>query len=489
MQRLTDEQNHAVDLFAAGGDLKIIAFAGAGKTRTLEAMADEISGPALYLAFNRSIAAEARARFPQGTRCVTLHSLAYRALADRYATAKLADHLSTADLVEILGLSDRYLGPAELTARVQAALVQRSLERFLHGADDEPRPADVILPAPLTRAAAGECLQLIRDTVEHMRLLWAQMVDPCNPVPLGHDGYLKLWALERPRLEVDHIFLDEAQDTNPVALDLLRRQRAQVVYVGDPHQQIYAWRGAIDAMTRVPTARTAHLTQGFRFGAEIAEAATRVLFSLGEERRLKGNPLMAGRVERCAPDAVVARTNAGVVDAVLDALMIAERPYVVGGTGDLLRLLVDVERLKSGSVALTAELAGFARWSEVQDAAHEPGSDFAPLVRLVEEHGEDRLISALGRVARDEAGADVVVTTTHRAKGREWDRVQLRDDFGRVLGLIDGNGRFDPAEARLFYVALTRARLAVDVPDELSDFYCGERPDDASKLLEASDRG
>jgi superfamily I DNA/RNA helicase len=283
-------------------------------------------------------------------------------------------------------------------------------------------------------------------------------------VPLGHDGYLKLWALGRPRLAVDHIFLDEAQDTNPLVLDLLRRQDAQLVAVGDPYQRIYAWRGAVDLMAAPAAGRTAHLTRSFRFGPAIAAAANAVIAALGEPRRLEGNPAVTSRVGRCAPDAIVARTNAGVVDAVLDALTIGERPHVVGGTAELQRLLAGVAALKDGEGSAVSELAGFATWAEVQDAGRDAASGLRTLVALVEEYGEDRLLGALTRVERDEARADVVVTTAHRAKGREWDRVQLRDDFAR-----GADGVVDPAEARLLYVALTRARRAVDVPDVLLD--------------------
>jgi hypothetical protein len=45
-------------------------------------------------------------------------------------------------------------------------------------------------------------------------------------LPLGHDGYFKTWALGRPRLQADYLLLDEAQDTNPVVIKLLRRQSA-----------------------------------------------------------------------------------------------------------------------------------------------------------------------------------------------------------------------------------------------------------------------
>ena len=70
------------------------------------------------------------------------------------------------------------------------------------------------------------------------QILWRRMVDRADEIPLGHDGYLKLWALSQPTLKADYILLDEAQDTNAVVLDVLAGQQAQVVYVGDRHQQI-----------------------------------------------------------------------------------------------------------------------------------------------------------------------------------------------------------------------------------------------------------
>ena len=147
----------------------------------------------------------------------------------------------------------------------------------------------------------------------------------------------------------------------------------------------------------------------------------------------------------------------------LSGLMIGERPHVVGGTAELMRLLAGDDELRQGGMPIVPELAGYASWAEVQDAARDATSGLRTLVGLVEEYGEDRLMAALAKVEPDEDRADVVVTTAHRAKGRAWDRVQLRDDFARTL---DGDD-FDPAEARLLYVALTRARLALDAADDI----------------------
>ena len=54
--------------------------------------------------------------------------------------------------------------------------------------------------------------------------LWQQMADPISATPCGHDGYLKAWALRRPRINADSVMLDEAQDSYPVTLDVLDRK-------------------------------------------------------------------------------------------------------------------------------------------------------------------------------------------------------------------------------------------------------------------------
>ncbi len=99
-------------------------------------------------------------------------------------------------------------------------------------------------------------------------------------LPLSHDGYLKLWALSGPRAETDYILVDEAQDINPVLLGVLRQVQCPVVYVGDPYQQIYEWRGAVNAMEAISSPHRVLLSRSFRFGPEIAAAATRVLRTL-----------------------------------------------------------------------------------------------------------------------------------------------------------------------------------------------------------------
>jgi len=105
----------------------------------------------------------------------------------------------------------------------------------------------------------------------------------------------------------------------------------------------------------------------------------------------------------------------------------------------------------------------------VEFAKSGEGDHLLTFVNLVESRGEGQLMWALNRTANEEM-SDVVVSTAHKAKGREWSEVRLMDDFLRSqpkrarAGEKPRQNGHDPAEVRLFYVALTRAKECIDVP-------------------------
>ena len=104
---------------------------------------------------------------------------------------------------------------------------------------------------------------------------------------MTHDGYLKLWQLSKPSLgQYDALLVDEAQDMNPCMLDVVRRQIQPKIFVGDPHQQIYAFRGSVNVLDLLEASHTYALTQSFRFGEPIAFAAQSILGSWKGEANL-----------------------------------------------------------------------------------------------------------------------------------------------------------------------------------------------------------
>lgn len=462
----TDEQLAAVEMFGHGRNLQINAFAGTGKTSTLELISRSTRKAGHYLAFNRSMAVEAQARFPSHVTCTTGHAAAYREVREFFAgdERKLAGNVSAALIAQALDLKPFGSGSSSIPPRSLAFLVQKTLGRFLHSADAELSSAHFVAAGVLGSAEFRHRDEVAATVVRHARKLWARMRDPRDAVPLGHDGYLKHWALSNPRIKAEFLMLDEAQDSNPVILDVVRRQPCQIVYVGDKHQQIYEWRGAVNAMDGLSGATVCYLTLSFRFGEAIAGAANRVLSRLGEKKRITGNPSVRSRLAEVEPEAILSRSNARIIAEVMSALQTDRKPAILGGPSELLRMLEGVSDLKAARATPVEEFLGFSNWHEVEDFARSAeGSHLLPFVGTVEKWGEKALVNALGRVV-DDTACDVVLSTVHKAKGREWSKVRVVGDFGvkadELFGESGAGGR-KSAKAenlRLLYVAMTRAK-------------------------------
>lgn len=470
--RPTDEQQQALDAFTRGDSLKINAYAGAGKTSTLKLLASSTRRCGQYIAFNKAIVEDTQGEFPPTVDCSTLHSLAYRAIAPGYhgLPSKLTGRINANELAQAFDLKPHAFGPdLTLAPRSQAFLFLDTVRRFAQSAEPAILPEHVP-PHGALRAASPAVLRAVQaHAVAGAQKLWGRMMSPTDLMPLGHDGYLKLWALSQPLLGADFILLDEAQDTNPVVLGVLADQEAQMVYVGDKYQQIYEWRGAVNAMETIRTDAEVQLTLSFRFGEAIADLASKVLRQLGATAPIQGNPKVRSRIGEVQPDAVLARSNAATMNAVIEALDSGLAPHLVGGTKELKALLRGVVALKGGQPCDVPDFFGFANWEEVVEfARNEEGAHLLTFVNLVESLGERRLLWALGRTV-DEDRANLMISTGHKAKGREWKSVRLLDDFMRSKPTARDreNPGPDPAELRLLYVALTRAKVALQVPDSL----------------------
>lgn len=399
--------------------------------------------------------------------------MAYQATpaAFKKSKGKMTDRLFGNQAAEVLDLEpfvDRDAN-VSISRRSLGFLVCETVRRFAYSPDPRIESRHVPEYGRLAELPVPQRRALKRSVADNAKSIWDRMTDPTDPIPLGHDGYLKMWALSNSRIAADFVLLDEAQDTNPVVLGLMEGQKAQVVYVGDRHQQIYEWRGAINAMERVETGQSSHLTKSFRFGPEIANAATKILSHLGESMPLTGNDEKSSHIGCSDPTTFLARTNAQVVTTVISKQSSGLTVHIIGGARDYIRLLEGVTKLKQNIPSDLPEFFGFSTWQQVIAFAETTeGEHLKTFVNLVERHGEKELIRAFERTSSSEHEADIIVSTAHKAKGREWDKVALSNDFAQSR--IDREGNRlppDPSEIRLFYVAATRGCIAVDISPEL----------------------
>lgn len=127
----TDEQTAAADAFHAGQHLALQAGAGTGKTTTLTLLARITKRRGRYLAYNRAIAQDARARFPDTVQCKTAHALAYAAVGHRYTRRLNAPRRPAWQTGQALGITKPIrIGERDLSQKTLSNATLRTVAGF-----------------------------------------------------------------------------------------------------------------------------------------------------------------------------------------------------------------------------------------------------------------------------------------------------------------------------------------------------------------------
>lgn len=243
--KATYEQAIAIDNGRLGQSFKVIAYAGTGKTTTLQMISDAMpERRGMYLAFNKAIAGEAQNKFHRNVDCRTFHSLAFRSVprgvTDKLRLPRLSPsfiakeyRLEPITLRRMMG--GRYEKYVLMPSRL-ASLVANAVSYFCSTSSQYPAPRHIQAPNWLHPDDITELQTHLYPAVERR---WLESIDPNHQAGIGHDIYLKLWALSEPNIPADYVLFDEAQDADPLMLGILLRQKStQVIYVGDAHQAI-----------------------------------------------------------------------------------------------------------------------------------------------------------------------------------------------------------------------------------------------------------
>ena len=463
----TPEQQAILDAAGTGSTVAISAAAGSGKTSTLRMVAAaRPKTRMLYLAFNKAIQREAETSFPSNVTCKTAHALAYAEFGKPIRDRLNGPRMTARDNAQVLGIA-RPLGlDAERFFKepTLASMAMGMVARFCRSDSPAITVRHFRAPDGLTEAEQRHVAgYLLPYAIRAWEDLTAGQRGKLKP---SHDVYLKQWALSRPELSWGAILYDEAQDADPCIAGVVESQpHAQLIAVGDSAQAVYGWRGAGDFLARVDADHRLRLTQSWRFGPAVADEANTWLGVVGTDLRLVGNPNRNSTLDTLdQPDAVLCRSNGGTIQQLLDAHNTSVRVHLVGDGKEMLALAQAAERMQDGRSAAHPELVAFTTWQEMVDyAENDPGfSDLAVAVQMIERYAPSEVIRAInGAVPANRA--ELRVSTAHKSKGLEWDRVLIGSDFREPLDKVTGQPLPIPREdAMLAYVAVTRAKLVLD---------------------------
>jgi len=492
--KITEEQKAII---AADGNIRINAVAGSGKTTTLMEYARvRPEKKILYLAFNKSVKIEAEKKLHKNklrnVKVMTAHGLAYSKIAAprKY---QVTNGYKSYGIVELLNINS---GGESFDTYIIANHVLKMTNLFLNSAKKRVMDIDYMATVidPNARAFVHANYQYI---VKLSRILLDKMLN--KKIAATHDFYLKLYQQEARQLPYDIIFFDEGQDASPVMLDIFFRQKSNKIIVGDTHQQIYSWRHAVNSLEKA-NYPTYNLSSSFRFNQDIADLAMDTLdikkmFKEHERIRING----MGAVGPIKSRAVIARTNMNLLEKAIDYVYNQELVDRIYFEGNIERYtyaseggsLYDVMNLYYGNHNMIRDpiLRKMKDIDELEEYIKKTEDGELDMMRmLVIKYGKDinniiQFIKSKHVEDYEKDTADMIFSTTHRCKGMEYDSVELAEDFIKketIETILEDSIPDDSViaswneEVNLLYVAVTRAKSELVIPDSLLPGETGE---------------
>lgn len=485
---LTPEQ---YDIINSTGNIKINAVAGSGKTTTVieYAKTRPKDKKILYLAFNKSVKLEAAKKFAEkgldNVKVETAHSLAYRHIVFQNNYKVKAQGYKTNEIAELLNLQGNGEKHMEY---IVANHINKFIAYFCNS--DSQKVQDLNYLDTVSDSKAKAFVTTFYDYILNQSRLLLSKMDK-GEIEITHDFYLKKFQLSNPKLHYDYILFDEGQDASPAMLDVFFKQRAIKVIVGDAHQQIYGWRHAVNSLEKADF-KTYNLSTSFRFSQDIANLAMGVLEFKKIIDNYKPIPITGkGNSKEHKTKAVLARTNLGLLLKAIEYVTekkkvkhiyfegnISSYTYADDGTS-----LYDVLNLYNGKHHLIKDkmIKTMKDIAELEDYIEKTEElQLGMMVEIVKEYGNEipNIIKAIKEkhVENDEKEkAEMIFSTVHRCKGMEYDAIQLVNDFiseekleklkedkKKELNLPKLN-----EEINLLYVAVTRTRNSIHIPETL----------------------
>lgn len=442
------------------GHTVVNAVAGSGKTTTIEEATNHIPKglSTLFVAFNKAIAVELGKRL-QGrpVEVSTLHSYGLKCITASLGRLRIDGHRVDSFCSAIHGTDSKTWDLRHDLAKT-VSLAKGSLV-----SDEEG--VDAIIDAFEIDSAKLDRPQFVKDVLK--------ILEQCTSTEDGRiDFDDMIWlplVLELKQRKFDRVFVDETQDLNAAQIELTLRaakSNGRILAVGDPRQAIYRFRGADDqAFANVKerlSATELPLSVCYRCCKSVIVEAQGIVDGIEPapdaiEGEVKSATFKEMRRDVRPGDFVLSRTNAPLTSLCMTLLAEGRRATIQGrDIGASLAALV--KKAKAPSVdMLRTYIEGWCDTECSRLAAKRRDTqaveDKANCILAISE-GAASVQDVLSRIeglfsdVADESR--IVLSSTHKAKGLERDRVwMLSATYRKRPGIEEDN---------LAYVAITRAR-------------------------------
>ena len=494
---LSRYQKAVVDWFLDGhGNAVVNAVAGSGKTATLECLAKYVTQSAVFCAFNKHIADElsAKLRWHQTIQVRTLHSIGYAATRYKLRCNPKVDATKYSTLIRQL------LREVISTSKVAGKPTANGVSRWVEETNPFVQLKELCNMARvnLLKEVDGPAILSLANTyaidIEVKDLGFYKLALPAllkageasmRSVMDFTDMIWAPWLLAAMPYRNTVVMVDEAQDLNKAQLDLaLKCVKAdgRMLFVGDPFQSIYGFAGSmsdsIDLIIKSTAATVLPLNECYRCPTSHIQLAQAIVPHIeatswaktGEVKTIKEDEL-CGAIE--AGDLIICRLTAPLIrqafGLIKDGVAAKVRGRQIGEA-----LVAVLDRLAKGKSYRWESLKDHVgEWSDGErvkilnrngndheDPQLQNISDQADsLLALLAYSGASSMLGLKQHIAQlfSDEQATVWLSTVHRAKGLESDRVFILRPDMMPLPFVKGGWQLRQ-EWNLRYVALTRAK-------------------------------
>lgn len=459
-------------------NLVIVARAGCGKTTTIVECTHHLPKHlrTVFCAFNKSIVKELETRLPASVECATLHSIGYKLIRRSFGNVRVDENKIDGIIDELFPQHfSGYKGVSPETRKKLTTLISFAKGTLVHDREE--------LEAASLLAGTFEGMDLeIRNRLLDLALACMKTSGDKTQVIDFDDMVWFPPYFEMPGASHDIVVVDECQDMNAaqlwIAQRLLRPETGRMIVVGDDRQAIYGWRGAapdaIKSMTKQLDAAVLPLSTTYRCANVIVKRAREIVDDIraapdapeGFEQHMSADEMRA--IVRPG-DFILSRANAPLLGNCL-RLLAKGTPATIAGRDVGARLMALID--KSKAVTTTELDRWMSEYSQKETERLEANKKLN--LKTKEKRLEDltdtcACIDVLSQemdlvqdvqaklrtlFSDDNPMSKVVLSSVHKAKGLERDRVFLLSGTFKPVGFSDETDN-------LLYVAVTRAKTTL----------------------------
>lgn len=465
-------QTAVFDAVKAGNrNIQIRALAGSGKTTTLVQLMNIIPRKAttkiVFVAYNKHIQEELARRAPAGVTVVTCHSLGFKALRNGLPIKPEVDD------GKLMGIIKEFLPNYEQEGHLRAPLAQLvSL-------------AKNTLTDPEDLTALGEMAVRygvdLNGDMDRLLNLVAPVISVCASRLTVIDYDDMIWLPIRLNLHLetfDWVLGDEFQDMNACMIELIMRsikpETGRAIVVGDVHQSIYGFRGAdVEAMDKAESRLNAerlplnicyrcpksHIDLAKEIVPEIEAAEDAIMGTVEHVTYMRAMTAMQDG------DLVLCRLNAPLISTCY-AFIKMGRKAVIRGRDIGKNLINFIDKLQPTSIVDLVTKVGEYKVHEVErltaagkEAAIQSLTDKCDCVMELTDGMRDlsELRLRISTIFDDETKTGIILSSVHRAKGDEAERVWILKPELMPLPRATQEWQIEQ-EMNIKYVAFTRSK-------------------------------